>query len=235
MASRARLNMNHFLNGLNSNSPPQHEAQDDSNFIDFANTDFLELPDFIDPALNSGIEPQQSWDMDHLNINTDFSFNPLANTQIESPMLDSPSASKFPSSAHAFDPVFSAPGPPASASKRKLDLLNLGPAESARLEAEEDKRRRNTAASARFRVKKKQREQQLEKTAKEMTDKANKLEKRVHELELENKWLKGLITEKTGTGTAEFTELFDKFLSENESSAAESERISKASNSANKS
>jgi 4-diphosphocytidyl-2C-methyl-D-erythritol kinase len=144
-------------------------------------------------------------------------------------MLDSPSASKFPTSAHNFDAVFSTPGLPASASKRKLDLLNLQPVETARVEAEEDKRRRNTAASARFRVKKKQREQQLEKTAKDMTDKANKLEKRVHELELENKWLKGLITEKTGTGAAEFTELFDKFLTENESSAsAVSERIAKA-------
>jgi hypothetical protein len=144
-------------------------------------------------------------------------------------MLDSPSASKFPSAAHNFDPVFTTPGPPASATKRKLDLLNVHPVETARVEAEEDKRRRNTAASARFRVKKKQREQQLEKTAKEMTDKANKLEKRVHELELENKWLKGLITEKTGTGAAEFTELFDKFLTENESSAASaSERIGKA-------
>jgi hypothetical protein len=63
--------MNHFLSGLNSNSPPQHDAQDDSNFIDFANTDFLELPDFIDPALNSAIEPEQSWDIEHhLNINS---------------------------------------------------------------------------------------------------------------------------------------------------------------------
>lgn len=62
--------------------------------------------------------------------------------------------------------------------------------------AEEDKRRRNTAASARFRVKKKQREQALEKTAKDMSDKVQILEARVNQLEMENKWLKGLITEK---------------------------------------
>lgn len=63
--------------------------------------------------------------------------------------------------------------------------------------AEEDKRRRNTAASARFRIKKKQREQALEKQAKEMTDKVNALEGKVQQLEMENKWLKGLITEKS--------------------------------------
>lgn len=62
--------------------------------------------------------------------------------------------------------------------------------------AEEDKRRRNTAASARFRMKKKMREQALEQTAKEMTSKAEALEKRVKELEMEAKWLRALVVEK---------------------------------------
>lgn len=60
----------------------------------------------------------------------------------------------------------------------------------------EDKRRRNTAASARFRVKKKMREQALQQTANEMTEKAKAFENRVHELEREVKWLKALIVEK---------------------------------------
>lgn len=58
---------------------------------------------------------------------------------------------------------------------------------------EEDKRRRNTAASARFRIKKKQREQALQESAKAMTDKNAALESRVRELELENKWLRSLL------------------------------------------
>ncbi|RKP34031.1 hypothetical protein BJ085DRAFT_6353, partial [Dimargaris cristalligena] len=62
--------------------------------------------------------------------------------------------------------------------------------------AEEDKRRRNTAASARFRAKKKMREQALETKAEEMTAKADALEKRVRELETEVKWLRGLVIEK---------------------------------------
>jgi Basic region leucine zipper len=68
--------------------------------------------------------------------------------------------------------------------------------DASRIAAEEDKRRRNTAASARFRVKKKQREQALEKSAKEMSDKVAALEGRINQLETENKWLKNLIMEK---------------------------------------
>ncbi|CAG8713284.1 1620_t:CDS:1, partial [Ambispora leptoticha] len=73
---------------------------------------------------------------------------------------------------------------------------SMDPEFHARLAADEDKRRRNTAASARFRVKKKLREQTLEKTAKDMTAKAEALEGRVKELELEIKWLRSLIVEK---------------------------------------
>jgi hypothetical protein len=92
--------------------------------------------------------------------------------------------------------------------------------ESGRHAAEEDKRRRNTAASARFRVKKKQREQALEKTAKEMTERAAMLETKVNQLEMENKWLKGLITEREVGGESKVSgvigkgaleELFEKY------------------------
>lgn len=70
--------------------------------------------------------------------------------------------------------------------------------EPARLAAEEDKRRRNTAASARFRVKKKQREQALETSAKELENKTLALEQRIGQLETENEWLRGLVVEKNG-------------------------------------
>ncbi|RUP46194.1 hypothetical protein BC936DRAFT_147232 [Jimgerdemannia flammicorona] len=72
----------------------------------------------------------------------------------------------------------------------------VDPDTASKLAAEEDKRRRNTAASARFRIKKKQREQALERTAREMSSKADLLENRVRELEMEIKWLRGLIVEK---------------------------------------
>lgn len=70
------------------------------------------------------------------------------------------------------------------------------------LAIEEEKRRRNTAASARFRMKKKEREQALEKTASEMTDRVRELEQKVGQLELENRWLRGLIVERRRKMTA---------------------------------
>ncbi|KAI8581896.1 hypothetical protein K450DRAFT_229769 [Umbelopsis ramanniana AG] len=68
---------------------------------------------------------------------------------------------------------------------------------------DEDKRRRNTMASARFRQRKKLREAALESTAKEMTDKANSLQEKVNALEKEAKWLRSLLVEKGDTLTLE--------------------------------
>jgi hypothetical protein len=62
----------------------------------------------------------------------------------------------------------------------------------------EDKRRRNTAASARFRLKKKEREAALEKKAKELEVKVSELEKECEGLRRENGWLKGLVVGVTG-------------------------------------
>lgn len=113
--------------------------------------------------------------------------------------LAAPIATKAPyaSSSTSESPI----SPLATGIKRKAGSISAGSPsanieDASRLAAEEDKRRRNTAASARFRVKKKQREQALEKSAKEMSDKVSALEGRINQLETENKWLKNLITEK---------------------------------------
>ncbi|CAJ0646477.1 11222_t:CDS:2 [Entrophospora sp. SA101] len=80
--------------------------------------------------------------------------------------------------------------------KAEFNNKSINPDNAAKLAAEEDKRRRNTAASARFRVKKKLREQVLERSAKEMALKVELYEGKIKELELENKWLRSLIVEK---------------------------------------
>lgn len=104
--------------------------------------------------------------------------------------------------------------------------------EASRFAAEEDKRRRNTAASARFRIKKKQREQALERTAKEMSEKVGALEQRISQLEMENKWLKNLITEKNGKSGAglDIAEIYNsKFSAAANAPAASSTSTSSAS------
>ena len=79
-----------------------------------------------------------------------------------------------------------------------LKLIDTGnpeaDAEANRLAIEEDKRRRNTAASARFRIKKKQREAALEQAAKELQQRLADLEAENARLRTENGWLKSLIT-----------------------------------------
>ena len=78
-----------------------------------------------------------------------------------------------------------------------VDPSSLNEDELNRLAIEEDKRRRNTAASARFRVKKKQREQELEQTAKELRERVAGLEKEVDTLKTENGWLRSLVVDKS--------------------------------------
>ncbi|RDB25503.1 hypothetical protein Hypma_007520 [Hypsizygus marmoreus] len=68
--------------------------------------------------------------------------------------------------------------------------------------AAEDKRRRNTAASARFRLKKKEREAALEGKAKELEGRVNELERECEGLRRENGWLKGLVVGVTGAAQA---------------------------------
>jgi len=62
---------------------------------------------------------------------------------------------------------------------------------------EEDKRRRNTEASARFRLKKKEREQAVERKKQELEDRCARLERENHGLRKENTWLKALLVNGT--------------------------------------
>lgn len=95
------------------------------------------------------------------------------------------------------------PGEKRRSTEPQVNSRAMNIEEASRVAAEEDKRRRNTAASARFRVKKKQREAALEKSAKEMQDKVSSLEAKISQLETENQWLKKLILEKNdGTSTS---------------------------------
>ncbi|KAJ8118651.1 hypothetical protein OPT61_g410 [Boeremia exigua] len=144
------------------------------------------------------------------NLNGDFQFTDFSNFNT-APIIDTSMASlSQPQQPHYPLSATYAPQPNAisplnyddsASNKRKAEDMSASTPvhldEHARVAAEEDKRRRNTAASARFRVKKKQREQALEKTAKEMSDRVQQLEARIGQLETENTWLKSLITEKS--------------------------------------
>ncbi|KIW05271.1 uncharacterized protein PV09_03803 [Verruconis gallopava] len=249
-SARKGPNMSQFIANLNQvDSQPADDlfnVNDDLNL--FATTDFFDfdmgelnpLPghDF-DVDANNAKSSAANWQAPSAEgqsfLDTNFTFDDLNNFgSLNTPSvsgnglnysLPSGQQSQITSPSSATSP--SGVAGPRVGDKRKLALTAD---ESARLAAEEDKRRRNTAASARFRVKKKQREQALEKTAKEMTEKAAMLETKVQQLEMENKWLKGLITERevgggskigsvVSKGTLE--ELFEKYKSDERSKHSE--------------
>ncbi|KAJ6441905.1 regulatory protein cys-3 [Purpureocillium lavendulum] len=166
--------------------------------------------------------PSVIGDMPNLDfMSGDFNFTEFNNTYA------SPSMNSFPDGTATFPPLQPnhAPvqaqqgqfqqGSARPGEKRKAETMaaptpQLHFEEASRVAAEEDKRRRNTAASARFRIKKKQREQALEKSAKEMTDRITSLEGKVSQLETENKWLKNLLVEKN-EGSDDITALWKEF------------------------
>ncbi|KAJ2964385.1 hypothetical protein NQZ79_g716 [Umbelopsis isabellina] len=82
--------------------------------------------------------------------------------------------------------------------KKNLKRRNDSIEDEDKVAMEEDKRRRNTMASARFRQRKKQREAALEENAKSMSAKVESLEQKVEALEKESKWLRSLLVDKGG-------------------------------------
>ncbi|MBW0486148.1 hypothetical protein O181_025863 [Austropuccinia psidii MF-1] len=87
-----------------------------------------------------------------------------------------------------------------SNSKSDSNLSPINEDEDAhRIALEDDKRRRNTLASARFRIKKKMKEKEIERTAMQMKERVVELEKEVERLVQENKWLRGLIVDSTAS------------------------------------
>jgi len=201
---RRAPNVSQYLHNLNT-APTAQELADQQHDLDLTaagDLDFLTNTEFFDfDQFNPNVPvfPQENLAENKNAQQFPFDqFNAFPQTAVNSP---STTASPhdglqgiYPSQPHHFSTT------PTVGDKRKASVA-LPPVEQleeySRVAAEEDKRRRNTAASARFRVKKKQREQALEKQTKEMSDKVSALENKVSQLEQENKWLKGLITEKS--------------------------------------
>lgn len=204
--SRRAPNVSQYLANLNHIPTPQEiAAQQNEITFDDAQLDMLANTEFFDFDQYNHFDQQQPVADPHngARFGQFNEFNSFPGTTVTSPDGNVPSPANlhgsYPPQPHHFS------ASPGTGEKRKLSASAMPTTaeleEQSRLAAEEDKRRRNTAASARFRVKKKQREQALEKQAKEMSDKVASLEGKVQQLEMENKWLKELITEKSDSKT----------------------------------
>lgn len=101
--------------------------------------------------------------------------------------------------------TFSSSTSPASTANLS-PLATTSPMGSDRADTEKDKKRRNTAASARFRIKKKLKEQEMQRTIKDLEEASKGLEAKVKRLELENNLLRSLVIEKNHRRDAEEVE-----------------------------
>jgi hypothetical protein len=210
-------NLQNYINNLNQigfeDAPyvPVEGTLEEDNLAMFTNTDFIDYS--IPPLSDHG---------ENYNFDLEAPYSSPANMSgtYNTPIAPAPPANGFQVKHFPQLSAHSSPDASGSSLKRKAEN-SASPAmsaeEASRQAAEEDKRRRNTAASARFRVKKKQREQALEKTVREAQDKHMKLEARIAQLEMENKWLKGLITEKKeAKSPGEMQQALQKFQRESE-------------------
>lgn len=226
---RTGPNFSEYLNSLNTLTAPYEQEQFQSEDLDlsqdlamFTNTDFTHfdiptLPE--DGTFNFEMnDPKNTHNIKYEDLLTgsdsitNFASHNMETSAPESnafystyntPIQPAPAAG-FGGVERGPSPLTSTPGGnPARRKTDSIDVSQMNGEDKSRVAAEEDKRRRNTAASARFRVKKKQREQALETTVREVQDKNSKLESRISQLEMENKWLKDLITEKNGIQSKE--------------------------------
>ncbi|KAG9245473.1 hypothetical protein BJ878DRAFT_14967 [Calycina marina] len=218
--ARNRVNMHSFIDDLNRlpTSQDYQASAADGQFVGGA--DELSLWTNADFSTDFSLEPIQIGEFGYGGEqgqtippavpeykssdfeNADFAFD------VSYPQTPGPTFAERPSQTHGLSSIQStlyselpsAISPPAetpaTGEKRKAVDSPENYEDASRIAAEEDKRRRNTAASARFRVKKKQREIALERSAKDMADKVAAFESRIATLETENKWLRSLITEK---------------------------------------
>lgn len=178
-----------YLNELNFELDDQQEynlSYEESNSGDkdldlFSGTYFYNLDDF-----NS--KSKRSEYMGQLMSNNDSNREGVSYNVGEQKLETSPSDAIDPALAAADNNYNSGSptGSVSSVSTPKVSELNAG----------EYRRKRNTAASARFRIKKKLKEQQMEARSKELEEKVDNLEKKIMTLEMENKCLKTLILKK---------------------------------------
>jgi len=226
---RTGPNFSEYLNSLNSLTSPFEQEQFQTEELDlsqdlamFTNTDFTH---FDIPSLPE--DGTYNFEMNDPKNNHNIKYEDLLTAPDAVPSYASHNIETSAPESSAFYSTYNTPIQPAPAAgfgsienrgspststthgnstRSKADHMVTSPLntdDNSRVAAEEDKRRRNIAASARFRVKKKQREQALETTVREVQDKNNKLESRISQLEMENKWLKDLITEKNGISSKE--------------------------------
>lgn len=174
------MNNDDYINMLNMEANPVHQPS--SNDLDFwFSADFqVQQPTQLNTQLLS--QPQQQQQLPpQLQFKNDYVFKehviPPRKQSVSSQQVQ-----KYLASLDASSPTETEPTRPSTKPTPILD--------------EEDKRKRNTAASARFRAKKKAKENAVAQHAKDLQDKVKEMEDRIRQQDQEIRWLRQLVMER---------------------------------------
>lgn len=181
-----------YLANLNLDFDPNVSPEENSNDLDlFSHSDFFDLDvfssDFPAPLKVQQLKQQSLQQQASLHHEQTVKNEPLTPNLLGSIMEE-----------HRFSEEGTPSSTPAMSDDFKL--VELG----------EIKRKRNTAASARFRIKKKLKEKQMEQQARDLQEKLTALEKKMKALEMENKCLKQLILQKNEEKNCDLLESIKK-------------------------
>lgn len=184
-----------YLANLNLEFDANVSPEENANDLDlFSQSEFFDL-DVFSSDFSAPLKEQQLKQLQQTSLNRPLQISNVKQEFVEHDLLlptnesinGSPLVSEFTSNVTEQDSV-------------SVSQPDLG----------EIKRKRNTAASARFRIKKKLKERQMEQQAKDLQEKLSLLEKKVRSLEMENKCLKQLILEKNEERSCDLLESIKK-------------------------
>ncbi|CAI5760358.1 unnamed protein product [Candida verbasci] len=200
----------------------------ESDYLQNLNLDFDSLNNNVSPNLNQD-QLQQDLDLFSKAANDFFDLDVLNNNEIK-PIKPVIKEEEVEPQNNFYSPTagyqFLHPSPPQEITqpntgiKRSHSVISTPssvntPASNstpltAHFAAAEDKRKRNTAASARFRIKKKLKEQEMEKKSRDLEEKVSVLEKKLKTMEMENKCLKSIILQQNEQKNVDLLESIKK-------------------------
>ncbi|WLF81400.1 hypothetical protein PVL30_005197 [Lodderomyces elongisporus] len=180
---------------------PQQPQQPQQQLYNSSSTTTIVSPQFQTPIDYSQFQPQYEQNTQYAKPLTTHTPAPVYN--------NNNSSSIYGNNSIAAATSYSTVSTPAQAPGSTSTLVSS--AEQASLL---DKKKRNTAASARFRIKKKLKEQELHTKTKELEEKVERLQQKLRKMEVENKCLKTIIFKQNESKNSQLVESIKKRISE---------------------
>ena len=187
----------------------QHQQQQQQQLYNSSSTTTIVSPQFQTPIDYSQFQPQYEQNPQYAKPSTTHTPAPAPVYNNNNNNISSIYGNNLIAAATSYSTVSTPAQAHAQAPGSTSTLVSL--AEQASLL---DKKKRNTAASARFRIKKKLKEQELHTKTKELEEKVERLQQKLRKMEVENKCLKTIIFKQNESKNSQLVESIKKRISE---------------------